>query len=100
MSDYKNTLNLPDTAFPMRGDLAKREPAMLKAWYDSGLYQKIREARKGRKSFILHDGPPYANGNIHIGHSVNKILKDIIKFGFCLFICSSVIKAMVLFNSL
>ena len=78
MSDYKNTLNLPDTAFPMRGDLAKREPAMLKAWYDSGLYQKIREARKGRKSFILHDGPPYANGNIHIGHSVNKILKDII----------------------
>lgn len=78
MSDYKNTLNLPDTAFPMRGDLAKREPDMLKAWYEKGLYQKIREARRGRKSFILHDGPPYANGSIHIGHSVNKILKDII----------------------
>lgn len=78
MSDYKNTLNLPNTEFPMRGDMAKREPAMLKSWYDSDLYQKIRAARRGRKSFILHDGPPYANGNIHIGHSVNKILKDII----------------------
>ncbi len=78
MSDYKDTLNLPETAFPMRGDLAKREPAMLKSWYDDNLYQKIRDARKGRKSFVLHDGPPYANGNIHIGHSVNKILKDII----------------------
>ncbi len=78
MSDYKDTLNLPETAFPMRGDLAKREPAMLKSWYDDKLYQQIRDARKGRKSFVLHDGPPYANGNIHIGHSVNKILKDII----------------------
>ncbi|MBQ8708451.1 MAG: isoleucine--tRNA ligase [Succinivibrionaceae bacterium] len=78
MSDYKDTLNLPETAFPMRGDLAKREPAMLKSWYDENLYQKIRDSRRGRKSFVLHDGPPYANGNIHIGHSVNKILKDII----------------------
>lgn len=78
MTDYKNTLNLPDTRFPMRGDLAKREPLMLKEWYEDNLYQHIREARRGRKSFILHDGPPYANGNIHIGHSVNKILKDII----------------------
>lgn len=76
--DYKNTLNLPETGFPMRGDLAKREPVMLKNWYDKQLYQKIRQATKGKKSFILHDGPPYANGNIHIGHAVNKILKDII----------------------
>ncbi|TCT14722.1 isoleucyl-tRNA synthetase [Bibersteinia trehalosi] len=76
--DYKNTLNLPETGFPMRGDLAKREPDMLKNWYDKDLYQKIRQARKGRKTFILHDGPPYANGSIHLGHSVNKILKDII----------------------
>ena len=78
MTDYKNTLNLPETGFPMRGDLAKREPVMLKNWYEKNLYQKIREASKGKKSFILHDGPPYANGNIHIGHAVNKILKDII----------------------
>lgn len=76
--DYKNTLNLPETGFPMRGDLAKREPDMLKNWYDKNLYQKIRQATKGKKSFILHDGPPYANGNLHIGHAVNKILKDII----------------------
>ena len=76
--DYKNTLNLPETGFPMRGDLAKREPVMLKNWYDKQLYQKIRQATKGKKSFILHDGPPYANGNIHIGHAVNKTLKDII----------------------
>ena len=62
--DYKNTLNLPETGFPMRGDLAKREPVMLKNWYDKQLYQKIRQATKGKKSFILHDGPPYANGNI------------------------------------
>lgn len=78
MSDYKNTLNLPETGFPMRGDLAKREPDMLSRWYKEGLYQAIRQAKSGKKTFILHDGPPYANGNIHIGHSVNKILKDII----------------------
>ncbi|EIJ70434.1 isoleucine--tRNA ligase [Pasteurella bettyae] len=76
--DYKNTLNLPETGFPMRGDLAKREPGMLKNWYEKDLYQKIRQSSKGKKSFILHDGPPYANGTIHIGHAVNKILKDII----------------------
>ncbi|HNV87766.1 MAG TPA: isoleucine--tRNA ligase [Methylotenera sp.] len=75
-SKYK--LNLPETSFPMRGDLAKREPAWLKQWQDKKLYQRIREARKGAKKFILHDGPPYANGDIHIGHAVNKILKDII----------------------
>lgn len=77
-SQYKSTLNLPDTEFPMRGNLAKREPDMLARWEEMGLYHKIREARAGREPFILHDGPPYANGNIHIGHAVNKILKDII----------------------
>lgn len=78
MSDYKHTLNLPETAFPMRGNLAQREPQMLKLWQEKELYKQIREAKKGKKSFILHDGPPYANGDIHLGHSVNKILKDII----------------------
>ncbi|WP_394129751.1 isoleucine--tRNA ligase [Shewanella maritima] len=78
MSDYKSTLNLPETEFPMRGNLANREPKMLSRWTQDNLYQKIRESRVGAKPFILHDGPPYANGDIHIGHSVNKILKDII----------------------
>ncbi|MGY0218274.1 isoleucine--tRNA ligase [Endozoicomonadaceae bacterium StTr2] len=78
MSDYKHTLNLPETAFPMRGNLAKREPDMLKRWQEMDLYGKIREARAGCEKFVLHDGPPYANGDIHIGHAVNKILKDII----------------------
>ncbi|NQZ04637.1 isoleucine--tRNA ligase [Idiomarina sp.] len=78
MSDYKHTLNLPETAFPMRGNLAKREPGMLKQWYQDDLYGEIRKAKQGKPSFILHDGPPYANGQIHIGHAVNKILKDII----------------------
>lgn len=78
MSDYKATLNLPDTAFPMRGNLANREPEMLKLWNKQNLYQKIRAAKAGKTPFILHDGPPYANGDIHIGHAVNKILKDII----------------------
>ncbi|MDP1934723.1 MAG: isoleucine--tRNA ligase [Nitrosomonas sp.] len=78
MTDYKKTLNLLDTPFPMRGNLASREPGMLKAWQEKNLYQKIRSVSKGRPKFILHDGPPYANGDIHIGHAVNKILKDII----------------------
>ncbi|MCP3428930.1 isoleucine--tRNA ligase [Opacimonas viscosa] len=78
MSDYKATLNLPETAFPMRGNLAQREPKMLKAWTEKKLYQKIREAKAGKTPFVLHDGPPYANGDIHIGHAVNKILKDVI----------------------
>ncbi|MAA65191.1 MAG: isoleucine--tRNA ligase [Alteromonadaceae bacterium] len=78
MSDYKHTLNLPETGFPMRGNLAKREPDMLKHWQDSDLYGKLRQSREGRDRFILHDGPPYANGSIHIGHAVNKILKDMI----------------------
>ena len=77
-TDYKDTLNLPDTTFPMRGDLAKREPLMLAQWQQKQRYQRIRAASKGRTKFVLHDGPPYANGDIHIGHAVNKILKDII----------------------
>ena len=76
--DYRKTLNLPDTPFPMRGDLPKREPGWVQQWDESGLYHKLRAARKGREKFILHDGPPYANGQIHIGHAVNKILKDMI----------------------
>ncbi len=78
MADYKHTLNLPDTPFPMRGDLAKREPAWVQAWQEKKLYEQIRKAAQGRPRFVLHDGPPYANGDIHIGHAVNKILKDII----------------------
>ncbi len=78
MTDYKNTLNLPETDFPMRGNLAKREPEMLKSWEAMDLYGKLRAAGEGREKFILHDGPPYANGDIHLGHAVNKVLKDII----------------------
>ena len=78
MTDYKKTLNLLDTPFPMKGDLAKREPGWIKAWQDKKLYERIRQASKGRPKFVLHDGPPYANGDIHIGHAVNKILKDIV----------------------
>ena len=76
--DYKPTLNLPDTPFPMRGDLARREPAWADGWRRNRVYDAIRAASKGRPRFILHDGPPYANGDIHIGHAVNKILKDTI----------------------
>ncbi|MFN7836107.1 MAG: isoleucine--tRNA ligase [Burkholderiaceae bacterium] len=76
--DYKDTLNLPDTSFPMRGDLPKREPLWVANWQAKNLYQHIRQARAGQKKFVLHDGPPYANGDIHIGHAVNKILKDMI----------------------
>ncbi|MGZ8143156.1 MAG: isoleucine--tRNA ligase [Methylosarcina sp.] len=76
--DYKKTLNLPNTSFPMKGNLAQREPERLKKWNEAGLYKKIREAFAGRPKFILHDGPPYANGEIHIGHAVNKVLKDFI----------------------
>jgi isoleucyl-tRNA synthetase len=79
MADYKHTLNLPRTDFAMKANLAQREPQFLARWNEVGLYARLREARKGvRKKFILHDGPPYANGEIHIGHAVNKILKDII----------------------
>lgn len=78
MSDYKDTLNLPQTAFPMKASLAQREPKRLEQWQQMGLYQLIREARAGQPKFVLHDGPPYANGELHLGHAVNKILKDFI----------------------
>ena len=76
--DYKGTLNLPDTRFPMRGDLAKREPGWVKEWRETKIYEAIRAASAGRPRFLLHDGPPYANNDIHIGHAVNKILKDVV----------------------
>ncbi len=76
--DYRATLNLPDTPFPMRGDLPKREPGWVKEWDDKGVYKKLRDARLGKPKFILHDGPPYANGQLHVGHAANKILKDMI----------------------
>ena len=78
MSDYKDTLNLPKTAFPMKASLAQREPQRLKQWQEMGLYEKIRQVSAGRPKFVLHDGPPYANGELHVGHAVNKILKDLI----------------------
>ena len=77
-SSYRSTLNMPDTPFPMRGDLPKREAAWAQEWDDKGIYKKLRDARCGAPKFILHDGPPYANGKIHIGHAVNKVLKDMI----------------------
>ena len=78
MADYKNTINLPNTGFPMKADLANREPGMLEGWERVRLYDQIRAAAKGRPTFVLTDGPPYANGTIHLGHAVNKVLKDII----------------------
>ena len=77
-TNYRATLNMPDTAFAMRGDLPKREPAWAQAWSDQGLYKKLRVARQGAPLFVLHDGPPYANGKLHIGHALNKVLKDMI----------------------
>ncbi|HEX2584312.1 MAG TPA: isoleucine--tRNA ligase [Steroidobacteraceae bacterium] len=76
--DYKNTLNLPSTDFPMKADLARREPDFLKAWQEQDIYNTLRKQRKGRQTYVLADGPPYANGEIHLGHALNKILKDII----------------------
>lgn len=76
--DYRDTLNLPETDFPMRGNLPQREPDTLKKWEEDNLYEEIQKARAGHKKFILHDGPPYANGDIHLGHALNKVLKDII----------------------
>jgi isoleucyl-tRNA synthetase len=78
MADYKHTINLPQTDFPMKADLAQREPAAVRRWEERGTYAKLREIARGRPRFVLHDGPPYANGAIHIGHAVNKILKDIV----------------------
>jgi len=77
-TDYRSTLNLPDTPFPMRGDLPRREPGWIAQWNEQGLYKRLREARRGAPLFVLHDGPPYANGVLHIGHAVNKILKDMV----------------------
>ena len=77
-TDYRATLNLPDTPFPMRGDLPKREPGWVKDWADQGIYKQLRDARHGQPLFVLHDGPPYANGQLHVGHAANKILKDMI----------------------
>ena len=77
-TDYRKTLNLPDTPFPMRGDLPKREPGWVKQWSDEGIYQRLRDVRQGKPRFVLHDGPPYANGKLHVGHAANKILKDMI----------------------
>ena len=76
--DYAATLFLPQTDFPMRAGLPKKEPELLKRWARLGLYQRLREEGQGRPRFVLHDGPPYANGNIHIGHALNKILKDVV----------------------
>ena len=76
--DYKDTLNLPKTDFPMRANLPQNEPKQVAKWEEEGTYFKILEANRGKPKFILHDGPPYANGNIHIGHALNKILKDMI----------------------
>jgi isoleucyl-tRNA synthetase len=78
LPNYRSTLNLPDTPFPMRGDLAKREPAWVQEWEDKGIYKALRAARREAPLFVLHDGPPYANGAIHMGHAVNKILKDVV----------------------
>jgi isoleucyl-tRNA synthetase len=76
--DYKKTLNLPQTGFPMKADLVAREPQRLQRWHDAGLYGKIQAARAGAQKFVLHDGPPFANGDVHIGTALNKILKDFI----------------------
>ena len=76
--DYSKTLFLPETDFPMRAGLPQREPEILERWNEIVLYQRLRESAKGRAKFVLHDGPPYANGNIHIGTALNKILKDLV----------------------
>lgn len=78
MTDYKNTLNLPHTDFPMKANLPNQEPNWLAFWEENQIYQKLRELRKEAKKFVLHDGPPYANGQLHLGHAVNKVLKDIV----------------------
>lgn len=78
MTDYKSTIHLPVTDFPMKANLAEREPKMLAHWQETKLYERLRQARAAAPKFILHDGPPYANGNIHLGHAVNKIIKDMI----------------------
>ena len=81
--EYKDTLNLPKTDFPMRGNLPEKEPVILAKWKALNLYARIRDRQKGKPRYILHDGPPYANGNIHIGHALNKTLKDKIGRASC-----------------
>src|SRR5256885_8407890 len=76
--DYSKTLYLPQTEFPMRAGLPQREPEILKRWNEIGLYERLRAQAAGRSKFVLHDGPPYANGNIHIGHALTKILNDVV----------------------
>ena len=76
--DYKQSLNLPRTDFPMKANLSQKEPEMLRRWDEMGIYGRIREAARGRQTYILHDGPPYANGNIHLGTALNKIIKDMV----------------------
>ncbi|MCK9232963.1 MAG: class I tRNA ligase family protein, partial [Syntrophales bacterium] len=76
--NYKNTLNLPQTPFPMKANLSQKEPDMLRRWEETRIYDKIREASQGRPVYILHDGPPYANGNIHLGTAMNKVIKDMV----------------------
>src|SRR6185437_3223385 len=76
--DYSKTLFLPQTDFPMRGGLPQKEPELLAHWQKLDLHRRLREQARGRPKFLLHDGPPYANGNIHIGHALNKILKDVV----------------------
>ena len=80
--DYSTTLNLPHTDFPMRAGLPENEPKILARWQEMDLYKRLREDAKGRPLYVLHDGPPYANGNLHIGHALNKILKDVITRSF------------------
>ena len=80
--DYSKTLYLPETEFPMRAGLPQKEPEMAAKWKEMGLYKRLRASAAGREKFVLHDGPPYANGNIHIGHALNKVLKDVITRSF------------------
>src|SRR3546814_15522492 len=79
--DWRSTVFLPKTDFPMKAGLAQKEPAILDRWAEIGLYDRLREQRSDRERFILHDGPPYANGDIHMGHAMNKVLKDVIEIG-------------------
>ena len=78
MTNYKETLNLPHTQFPMKANLSQKEPDILKKWQGMNLYQKIIKKNAGQPKFVLHDGPPYANGNLHLGHAINKSLKDFV----------------------
>ena len=84
MSDYKDTIFLPKTDFSMRGNLAQKEPVMVQKWQSDGLYEKLRAKRKGAEKFLLHWGPPYANGHLHVGHALNGVLKDLVTRSYSL----------------